>query len=33
VYARNSLKWNVEKDAEEGFVKRFETFFEKMGIN
>ncbi|TNV84671.1 hypothetical protein FGO68_gene6113 [Halteria grandinella] len=32
-YARASLRWNVERDGQEGFVRRFESFFAKMGIN
>ena len=31
--AQASLKWNMESDAKEGFIKRFSLLYPKMGIN
>ena len=31
--ARGSLEWNMNNDKIDGFVKRFEPVFDKLGIN
>lgn len=31
--AQASLKWNIDNDSKEGFVKRFSLLYPKMGIN
>ena len=31
--AQASLKWNMDNDSKEGFARRFNLLFPKMGIN
>ena len=31
--ARGSLEWNMNNDQIDGFIKRFEPVFDKLGIN